>query len=90
MNTITLYGRLGKDAEIQFLPSGLRVVILSLATNTKKAGMDQTIWWSVTVWGDQFKIYGTLLQKRIGVDHSWQATTSQSLPRSEWTASDIT
>ena len=63
MNTITLYGRLGKDAEKKILTSGQSVLNLVLATNTQKAGVKETIWWRVSVWGDRFKSMEPYLKK---------------------------
>lgn len=55
MNTITLCGRLGRDAEEKTLDSGQRLLNLNLATSRKKGGSEETLWWRVTVWGDRFK-----------------------------------
>ena len=63
MNTITLYGHLGKDAEPKVLESGQRLINLRLATNIRKAGSDETLWWRVTGWGDRFKNLEPYLKK---------------------------
>jgi len=63
MNIITLCGRLGKDPEKKILPSGQSVLNLVLATNTKKAGVKETIWWRVSIWGDRFKSMEPYLKK---------------------------
>ena len=55
MNTITLCGRLGRDAEEKTLDSGQRLVNLNLATSRKRGGNEETLWWRVTIWGDRFK-----------------------------------
>lgn len=56
MNIITIAGHLGADPEVRFTSSGLKVTALRVATKARKsaAGEDQTIWWRVTVWGEQF------------------------------------
>ncbi len=54
-NNITLYGRLGQDAEEKILPSGQRLLNLSLATDNKRGGNKETVWWRITIWGDHFK-----------------------------------
>lgn len=51
MNLLTIAGHLGGDAEERFTPNGQKVVTLRLATKTKK---NETIWYRVTVWGNQF------------------------------------
>lgn len=54
MNFIQIAGRLGKDPETRFTPDGKKVISFSLATNRKKKGQEETVWYRVTVWGDQF------------------------------------
>ena len=56
MNLIHIAGHLGADAEERFTPSGKKVVNLRVATRTRrsKQGADDTIWWRVTLWGDQY------------------------------------
>lgn len=47
-------GHLGADPEVRFTSGGQKVTTLRVATNSRKAGKEETIWWRVTVWGDQF------------------------------------
>lgn len=54
MNTITLYGRLGKDKEIKEV-NGKRLMELTFATNSKKGGNDVTTWWSIAFWDDKYR-----------------------------------
>lgn len=54
MIVVQIAGRLGKDAESRFTPSGQKVTTLTLATNVRKGGKDETVWWRVTIWGDRF------------------------------------
>lgn len=54
MNFIHIAGHLGADPETRFTPSGKKVTTLRVATRTRKGGNDDTIWWRVTIWGDQF------------------------------------
>ena len=55
MNFIHIAGHLGADPETRFTQSGKKVTTLRVATRTRKAGnVDDTIWWRVTIWGDQF------------------------------------
>lgn len=63
MNTITLCGRLGRDAEQKILDSGQRLLNLNLATNIRKGGNEETLWWRITVWGDRFKAMEPYLKK---------------------------
>lgn len=54
MNIVQIAGHLGADAEVRFTPSGQKVTTLRIAETSKKGGVDVTIWWRVTVWGDRF------------------------------------
>lgn len=63
MNIITLYGRLGKDAEKKILPSGQSVLNLVLATNHRRGGVEETIWWRISIWDDRFKAIESYLKK---------------------------
>jgi len=63
MNTITLCGRLGRDAEKKILDSGQGVLNLTLAINIRKGGKEETLWWRIAVWGDRFKQMEPYLKK---------------------------
>ena len=56
MNQITVAGHLGADPETRFTSSGQKVTTLRVATRTRRSSPtnDETIWWRVTIWGDQF------------------------------------
>ncbi|NGX55998.1 MAG: Single-stranded DNA-binding protein [Candidatus Anoxychlamydiales bacterium] len=54
MNSMHIAGHLGADPEIRFISSGQKVTTLRVATKTRKSGNDDTIWYRVTVWGEQF------------------------------------
>ncbi len=54
MNVIQIAGRLGADPETRFTASGQKVTTMRLASNVRKAGNDDTMWWRVTIWGDRF------------------------------------
>src|SRR5579862_8046898 len=54
MNNITIGGHLGADPETRFTSSGKKVTTLRVATRTRKANADDTIWWRVTIWGEQY------------------------------------
>ena len=51
MNYLTIAGHLGSDPEVRFTSSGQKVTTLRVACRARK---DETIWWKVTVWGEQF------------------------------------
>ncbi|MBI5346607.1 MAG: single-stranded DNA-binding protein [Chlamydiae bacterium] len=51
MNIIHIAGHLGADPETRVTQSGHKVTTFRVGTKTRK---NTTIWWRVTVWGDQF------------------------------------
>lgn len=54
MNLVEIAGHLGADPETRVTPNGLKITTLRLATNSRRAGKDETIWWRVTIFGDRF------------------------------------
>lgn len=54
MNQMTLAGHLGADPEVRFTSSGQKVTTLRVAARARRGGKDETIWWKVTIWGEQF------------------------------------
>lgn len=54
MNFVNIAGHLGADPEVRFTSTGKKVSTLRVATRSRKANADVTIWWRVTIWGEQF------------------------------------
>ncbi len=54
MNQITIAGHLGADPEVRFTSSGQKVTTIRVAAKARRGSKDETIWWRVTVWGEQF------------------------------------
>lgn len=55
MNQITIAGHLGADPEVRFTSSGQKVTTLRVAAKVRRSSKgDETIWWRVTIWGEQF------------------------------------
>ena len=54
MNHTMIAGHLGADPEVRFTSSGQKVTTLRVAARSRKSGKDETIWWRVTIWGEQF------------------------------------
>ncbi len=68
VNKVILIGRLGKDPEIRYTPSGQPVANFTLATNevwNDKQGQRQerTEWHRIVVWGKQAEHCGQYLAK---------------------------
>ena len=53
MNNATFTGRLGRDAESRFTPSGKPVVNFSLAVDERRGGEKSTLWVSCAIWGER-------------------------------------
>ncbi len=54
MNQTTIAGHLGADPEVRFTSSGQKVTTLRVAAKVRRGAKEETIWWKVTVWGEQF------------------------------------
>lgn len=54
MNLVEIAGHLGADPETRVTPSGVKITTLRVATNSRRAGKDETVWWRVTIFGDRF------------------------------------
>jgi single-strand DNA-binding protein len=54
MNQTNIAGHLGADPEVRFTSSGKKVTTLRVAARVRKGNKDETIWWKVSVWGEQF------------------------------------
>ncbi|NGX34657.1 MAG: Plasmid-derived single-stranded DNA-binding protein [Candidatus Anoxychlamydiales bacterium] len=63
MNLITIAGRLGVDPEVRFTSNGQKVTTLRVAVNVRKSGKEETIWYRVTVWGENFDKMISFLKK---------------------------
>lgn len=67
MIIIEIAGHLGADPETRFTPNGQKVTTLRIATNTRKSGKDETVWWRVTIWGERFDKMMPYLKKGSAV-----------------------
>ena len=63
MNQTTVAGHLGADPEVRFTSNGQKVTTLRVAAKARKGGKDDTIWWKVTIWGEQFDKMMVYLKK---------------------------
>jgi single-strand DNA-binding protein len=77
-NKVTIIGRLGKDPELRYIPSGKPVCSFSVATDSGPATDRRTIWFRISAWeklGELCQFYlakgrlvyveGTLAEPRI-------------------------
>ena len=51
MNHAMVAGHLGSDPETRFTSSGQKVTSFRVGCRSRK---DDTIWWKITIWGEQF------------------------------------
>lgn len=68
VNKAILIGRLGKDPELKYTPSGKAVATFSLATSERWTGADgqkneATTWHNIVAWGKQAEIMKEYLAK---------------------------
>ncbi|MDB2613946.1 single-stranded DNA-binding protein [Chlamydiales bacterium] len=63
MNIIEVIGNLGKDPEVRYTPSGQKVTNLTIASNSKRGGKEETTWYRITIWGDRFDKMISFLKK---------------------------
>lgn len=55
MNQITVAGHLGAAPEVRFTSSGQKVTTLRIGARVRRGAKgEDTIWWRVTIWGEQF------------------------------------
>lgn len=67
MNIITIAGRLGSDPEIRFTSNGQKVTTFRVATNSRKGNKEDTTWYRVTIWGENFAKMISFLKKGSAV-----------------------
>lgn len=80
MNTITVAGTLGKDAEVKYLPNGDAICNFSVADSQ---GRDKpTIWWNCGLYGKRAESLAQYLTKGQAV------TVTGSVSEREWTSKD--
>lgn len=54
MNLVEIMGIVGVDPEERTTPSGVKVISFRIADNIRRGDQEETIWWKVTIWGNQF------------------------------------
>jgi single-strand DNA-binding protein len=67
VNFIHIAGNLGADPEVRFTSTGKKVTTLRVATKSRKAKNDETIWWRATIWGEQYDKMVSFLKKGSAV-----------------------
>lgn len=63
MNQMMLAGNLGADPEVRFTSSGKKVTTMRVATRARKGGQEDTIWFRVSVWGEEHDKFIAHLKK---------------------------
>lgn len=60
MNSVTIIGRLGADAELKSTSGGTALLTMSVAVNERKKTGDETTWFRVAVFGNRAEALGRL------------------------------
>jgi len=94
-HTIIVVGRLGRDPELRFTPSGQAVCNLSVATDHSYTSRDgqrvsQTTWFRVTVWGKQAETVNQFLAKGRQVLVEGRLNSDENGGPRVWTRQDGT
>jgi single-strand DNA-binding protein len=68
VNRVILIGRLGRDPEIKYTPTGMAMVSFSLATDESRKDAEgnlqsHTEWHNIVLWGKQAELAGEYLKK---------------------------
>ncbi len=63
MNHTMVAGHLGADPEVRFTKDGKKVTTLRVACNSRRSGQEETIWWRLTVWDNNFEKMMNYLKK---------------------------
>lgn len=71
MNSITIAGTTGKDAEMKYLNDGTAIASFSVADSQ---GKDKTVWWNCSLFGKRAEALGQYILKGTKVTISGQVT----------------
>jgi single-strand DNA-binding protein len=80
MNSITVAGNIGKDAEVRYLPNGDPVCSFSVADSQGRE--KPTIWWNCSLFGKRAESLAPYLLK------GGQVTVTGTVTEREWTDKD--
>ena len=101
VNKVILLGRLGKDPEMRYAPSGTAIATFSLATNHRQKSqdgewVDKTEWHNLIAFGKTAEIAGEYLKKgrELYVEgrlqtSSWEDQQGQKKYKTEIVVSDL-
>lgn len=98
MNTVTVIGRAGQDAEIRYFESGKVKTTFSLAVNRwdSKSKDNVTDWFNIEVWDKQAEFAGEFIKKgrEVAVDgrisiSKWTDQTGEEKERFLVIANDV-
>jgi single-strand DNA-binding protein len=77
MATITIIGRLTRDAELKYTSTGQPVASFSVATNKKQGDQDSASFWECSLWGKLAEKISQYLHKGKLVSLSGEAWTDR-------------
>ena len=67
MQSITICGRLGRDAELRTTQGGDQVCGFTVAVDVRKGRDKETAWWRVSLWGKRAEALAPYLLKGVAV-----------------------
>lgn len=67
MQSITICGRLGRDAELRTTQGGDSVLGFTVAVDVRKGREKETAWWRVSLWGKRGEALAPYLLKGVAV-----------------------
>ncbi len=92
MNHVMVAGHLGADPEVRFTSNGQKVTTLRIGCRARRGSKDETIWWRITIWGEQFDkmmthfkkgssliVYGDMTKPEIYTDRDGQPQISMNM-----------
>lgn len=82
MNTLTIAGRLGRDADTRYSSAGKAICNFSVAVDQRRAGGEKgTLWVDCSIWGERAEKLAPYLTKGTVVSVSGEASARAWTPR---------
>lgn len=91
MQTITIAGRIGRDAEVRTTQGGDSVCGFTVAVDYRKGRDKQTNWWRVSLWGKRGEALSQYLTKgsNVTVSGSFELGEYDGKPQLNINASEV-
>lgn len=92
MQTITIAGRIGRDAELRATRNDDQVCNFSVAVETRQGREKVTTWWRVSIWGKRAEVLNPYLTKgsAVTVVGAFELNEYEGKPQLNVRASEVT